>query len=241
MNTRTLYATLFLLLTADLVTAAPRKFAPRQPQPAAGPAATLAPDKGKFRILQQGHEAGTEEFEISQSSGAWVVHGDAVIHVPGAGDTHSTGQLRLSADGTPIHYDWSVLTPKKASGTVDFESGAAKTSIKLEGKDPVHEDFTFASPKVAVLDNNLYDQYAVLARLYDWNAGGTQTFPVLIPQDMTPGSITVESLGAQTQEGAGTQGLRVRTADLEIDLYFDARYRLMRLEVPDAKVEIVRQ
>ena len=65
-------------------------------------------------------------------------------------------------------------------------------------------------------------------------------FPVLIPQDMTPGSITLESLGTQTGENAGLEGLRVRTADVEIDLYFDARYRLMRLEVPAAKVVVTR-
>jgi hypothetical protein len=230
-------AALLLCLTATLLAAPPRKLALRKPQPSPAPAVGFAPDKGKFRILQQGQEAGTEDFEISQSAGVWVAHGDAQIHVPGAGDTHSTGQLKLTADGTPIRYDWTVQAPKKASGSVDFQSGSAKTSINLEGKDPVHEDFTFTSPKVAVLDNNLYDQWAILAHLYDWNKQGTQTFPVLIPQDMTPGSITVEP---QEAEG-GLQGLRARTADLEVDLYFDSRYRLMKLEVPDAKVEVVRQ
>ena len=92
-----------------------------------------------------------------------------------------------------------------------------------------------------MLDNNLYEQYAILGRIYDWQAKGKQTFPVLIPQDATPGSIDVESLGPQTVDGARLETLRVHSTDLEIELFFDAKFRLMRLEVPAAKVVIERQ
>ena len=91
-----------------------------------------------------------------------------------------------------------------------------------------------------ILDNNLYDQYGVLARLYDWKAKGTQTFPVLIPQDVTPGTITVEAIGPRTIDGVEVEGLRVRSADLEIRVYVDTRHRLIRLEVPAANVVVVR-
>ena len=118
-------------------------------------------------------------------------------HAPGGGDIKATGQLKLSADGAPIRYDWSAEAQKKATGTVDFVSGTAKCSADLGAASPLRKDFTFTSPLVAVLDNNLYYQFGVLARVYDWKAGGKQTFPVLIPQDMVPGSISVESLGPQ--------------------------------------------
>ena len=65
---------------------------------------------------------------------------------------------------------------------------------------PFEQDFIFPSPRVAILDNNLYSQYAMLALLYDWNAKGQQTLPVLIPQDMTPGAITVESMGQKSSK-----------------------------------------
>jgi len=92
-----------------------------------------------------------------------------------------------------------------------------------------------------VLDNNLYDQYAILGRIYDWEAKGKQSFPVLIPQDATPGSIEVESLGPKVVDGAHLEVLRVHSTDLEIEIYFDAKFHLVRLEVPAAKVVIVRQ
>jgi hypothetical protein len=208
--------------------------------PAADSATAFSPDKGKFRILQNGAEVGTEEFELAPSGNAWVAHGEAVIHVAGS-DSRSSGQLRLAADGTPLHYDWTAQAGKKSSGTVDFEGGTAKTSITISGKDPVREDFKFDSPHVAILDNNLYDQWAILARLYDWNVGGAQNFPVVIPQDMTPGSIAVESLGPKTVDGKQFDTLHASTADLEVNLYFDAKHHLMRLEVPAAQAVIIRE
>jgi len=63
----------------------------------------------------------------------------------------------------------------------------------------------------------------------------------LIPQDMTPGTITVESTGSASSGGKAYEGLRVTTIDLEVDLLLDANHKLMRLEVPSAKVSVVRE
>lgn len=209
------------------------------PRPASDSGFT--PDKGKFRILQQGNEVGTEEFSFAPSGNVWVMEDETVIRVPGGVEMRSSGQLRVSPDGTPQHYSWNTQSDKKASGTVDFQNGTAKTSVNLAGAKQHQQDFTFTSPRIAVLDNNLYEQYAILGRLYDWQAGGTQNFPVLIPQDATPGGIDLESLGEKSVDGATLQGLRVHSTDLEIQLYFDAKFHLVRLEVPAAKVVIVRQ
>jgi hypothetical protein len=55
------------------------------------------------------------------------------------------------------------------------------------------------------------------------------------------GSITAESTGSATIEGKSYEGFRVKTTDLEVDLYLDSHHRLMRLEVPAAKVSVVRE
>ena len=80
----------------------------------------------------------------------------------------------------------------------------------------------------------------VLARIYDWSKRGVQTFPVIIPQELTPGSITVQSTGSATSDGKTYEGLKVTSSDLQIILLLDASHRLMRLEVPDAKVSVIR-
>jgi hypothetical protein len=202
----------------------------------------FTPDKGRFRILQQGNEVGTEEFDLEPSGNSWIMDDQTVIRVPGGAEMRTTGQLKVSGDGTPQRYTWSAQGDKKASGTVEFENGMAKTSISVSGaKQPALQDFQFSSPRAAVLDNNLYNQYVILGRIYDWNAKGKQSFPVLIPQDATPGTIDVESLGPKNADGTDLEVLRVHSTDLEIQLFFDVKLHLVRLEVPAAKVVIVRQ
>jgi hypothetical protein len=287
-------------------TAAPAKPA----KAAAPPAGVQAPplsDKGTFRIRLTGVEVGSKQFETSSSGNAQIIRSETVIRVPGTTETRSKGELRFSADGTPLAYEWTSQAETKASGAVEFSDGTAKTGIIIgspvmtthavvanaaaqtvltnsaatfavgnvvqvdvgaaqemvavtavaptsfsgifsknhaanaQAIRPLEQDFIFPSPRVAVLDNNLNSQYALLAQLYDWSAKGQQTFPVLIPQDMTPGSISVESLGAKTVDGASLEALRVNTADIEIVAYFDARHRLMRLEVPSASIVVIRR
>ncbi len=210
-------------------------------QKTAAPASAMVPDKGKFRITLDGQVVGNEEFEISPSGQTWMARGSMTAHAPGGGDVKATGQLKLAADGTPVHYEWTAQSVKKGSGTVDFANGNAKSAIDLGAKTPFLQDFTFASPRIAVLDNNLYHQYAILAQLYDWKAGGKQVFPVLIPQDSTPGSISVESIGQQQAAGVSYEALRVSSTDLEILLYLDSGRRLMRVEVPSSKAIIERE
>jgi hypothetical protein len=204
-------------------------------------ASVFVPDKGKFRIVLDGNVVGSEEFEISPSGDTWMARGSTSAHVPGGTDIKATGQLKLSPDGAPIRYDWSAQLEKKATGKVDFVDGTGKCSIDLGAASPILKDFKFTTPLIAVLDNNLYYQYDVLAQMYDWKAGGKQTFPVIIPQDMVPGSITVESAGPQQVDNATHEMLRVNSTDLEILLYVDANHRLVRLDVPSSKVTIQRE
>ena len=210
-------------------------------QKPAGAASVFSPDKGKLRITINGQQVGSEDFEISPSGDGWIEHSSMSAHAPSGGDIKASGQLRLSADGTPTRYDWSAEAQKKATGFVEFVNNTAKCLANLGGNSPLRKDFTFASPQVAVLDNNLYYHFGVLARLYDWKAGGKQTFSVLIPQDMVPGSISVESLGPQDAGNAKLEALRISSPDLEIMVYVDANHRMMRLEVSSSNVTIERE
>ena len=215
--------------------------AQRAEQKPAGARSVFAPDKGRFRISIGGQAVGIEDFEISPAGEAWVTRSSVSAHPPGGGDVKATGLLKLAADGAPMRYEWSAQAVKKATGTVDFANGTAKCSADLGMTLPLRKDFSFGSPRIAVLDNNLYFQYGILARLYDWNAGGKQRFPVVIPQDMVPGEIAVEWLGAQQALNGKYETVRVSTPDLEILLYLDAERRLMRLEVPSSNVTVERE
>jgi len=233
-------AILFLCASAALLCGATfSKFSSAATAAASPAAPAFAPEKGKFKILVNGQQVGKEEFEIGASGGGWVVHGSSEIQSP-QGSTKVSGTLNLKADGTPVRYEWFTQGAKKASATIDFNGTAANVELHLEGARPYTQTFTFNSPHVAVLDNNLYHQYAVLARLYDWNAKGAQTFAVLVPQDMAPGTVTAEALGKQEVGGAKLEELRVKTEDLELDLYLDGQ-KLVRIVAPASNAEIIRE
>lgn len=205
------------------------------------PGAVLVADKGKLIIKLDGKTVGHEEFEISPSEGGWVAKGTTEIKPDQGPSEKISGTLVLQPDGSPISYDWTAQTEKKNGARILFANGVAKIMLEMQGAKPFEQDLTFNTPLVAVLDNNLYHQYAVLARVFDWSKRGEQTFPVLIPQELTPGSITVKYTGTSNQGGKSYEGLRVATSDLEVLLVLDASHRLIRLEVPAAKVSVARE
>lgn len=222
-----------LLLCAAFVILAQKKSAD-----AAGP--TLAQDKGKFTIQLNGQTVGHEEFEISPSGGGWTAKGTTKIKPADGIETKINGSLVLQPDGVPISYEWSSQTDKTNGAHILFANGIAKITLEMQGAKPFEQDLSFGAPLIAVLDNNLYHQYAVLARVYDWSKRGVQTFPVLIPQELTPGSVTAEAVGSAKSGGKTYEGLKINTTDLEILLLLDSNHKLMRLEVPAANVAVVR-
>ncbi|MGA8038167.1 MAG: hypothetical protein WA823_07760 [Candidatus Acidiferrales bacterium] len=199
----------------------------------------LAPDKGKFKILVNGQVMGKEEFEIGSSGGNWLAHGNSEITTP-QGVTKVTGTLTARPDGTPEHYDWSTQGAKKASAAIAFNADVATAELHMDGSRPYTQQFTFNSPMVVILDDNMYHQYQILAALYDMEKKGPQTFAVLVPQELTPGVVTVDSLGKQDVDNKKMEELRVKTEDNEIDLYLDGN-KLMRLVAPAANAEVVRE
>jgi hypothetical protein len=201
----------------------------------------LVNDKGKFQILVNDNPVGHEEFEISQIAGMWTGKGTTHISPEGSAAAVVTGTLTLEPNGDPVSYEWTSQSDKTNSAHISFANSIAKMTVQLQGAHPFDQELTFNSPLVVILDDNLYYQYAILARVYDWTRRGTQTFPVLIPQELLPGTITVDWAGAVTADGKTYEGLKVVTSDLQVTLYLDNNHRLMRLEVPSSKAAVVRE
>ena len=201
----------------------------------------LIQDKGKFTIKLGGQTVGHEEFDIAPAEGGWLAKGTSDIKPPQGTPSKVTGSLTLQSNGFPISYEWSAQSDKTNGAHIIFANGVARITLEMQGARPFQQDISFNNPLIVVLDNNLYYQYAVLARVYDWAKGGEQTFPVLIPQDLTPGMVRVVSTGSASADGKTYEGLKVNSSDLEIHLLLDNNHRLIRLEVPEAKVSVIRE
>jgi len=229
-----------IALTFGIVACAVSIAAQKKSAATSGPV-VFVQDKGKLTIKLGGQTVGHEDFEIAPSGGGWLAKGLAEIKPPDSGASKVSGSLTLQGNGAPISYEWSSQAEKTNGAHILFANGVASITLEMQGARPFQQDLTFNTPLIAVLDNNLYHQYAVLARIYDWSKRGVQTFPVLIPQELTPGTITVQSAGSASADGKTYEGLKVNTSDLEILLLLDGNHRLMRLEVPDAKVSVIRE
>jgi hypothetical protein len=197
-------------------------------------------DRGTLQIQVDGQPAGSEEFEIHASAGEWTARGTAEVAGENGGRAKVTGKLELTPDGAPLRYEWTASSPRKAGATIEFEGTVAKMELRIEGAHPYTQDFTFPSPPVIILDNNMYHHYAVLARIYDWEHKESKTYNVLIPQDLTPGAVSVDYGGQQVVDGKKLDVLRVRSTDLEIEVFCE-NGRMVRLEVPSVKAVVTRQ
>lgn len=235
------FKTASLALALAISACAALTFAAQKKGAANSAAGVFTQDRAKFTIKLDGQTVGHEEFEIAPNGGGWLAKGTSDIKLPTGATSKVTGTLTLQSNGAPISYEWTAQAEKTNGAHITFANGVASITLEMQGARPFQQDLTFNSPMIAVLDNNLYHQYAVLARVYDWSKRGAQTFPVIIPQELTPGSITVESTGSATSDGKSFEGLKVTTSDLEILLLLDSNHRLMRLEVPSAKVSVVRE
>jgi hypothetical protein len=205
------------------------------------PGSVFGADKGKFNILLEGKSIGHEEFEIEPSGNEWLAKGSTSVDTPDGKSAKISGDLALEPNGVPLTYNWTAKTDKTNGANVVFTNGVAKTTLQMQGAAPYQQENSFGNPLVVVLDNNLYHHYELLAHIYDWSKRGSQTFPVLIPQELTPGTITVSAAGPATADGKSYETLKVSTSDLEIVLYLDPSHKLMRLEVPSGKVAVVRE
>lgn len=233
------FKTVFIGLILGTVACAALSFASQKKEKAAP--GLLVQDKGKFTIKLAGQTVGHEEFDISPAEGGWLAKGTSDIKPPEGAASKVTGSLTLQANGSPISYEWTAQSDKTNGAHILFANGVARITLEMQGARPFQQDLSFNNPLILVLDNNLYYQYAVLARIYDWSKGGEQTFPVLIPQDLTPGTVRVAATGSASADGKTYEGLKVNSTDLEIQLLLDNNHRLIRLEVPEAKVSVIRE
>ena len=193
-------------------------------------------DKGVLRIYSNGQEIGVERFKIVPRAEGVRATAELQIKVEGVGRMKETANLVLRNGIEPISYKRVQKSPKRGSATLTF--GPEKTTARYRTTEGGTQLMEYFLPKnVVILDTNFFHHYTFLVRQYDFLSGGTQHMNVLVPQEMRPGMVRVEHAG----NDQSLRKLVVRTDKLEIRIWTDAAGRLMKLTVPSAKVEVLRE
>ncbi len=193
-------------------------------------------DKGLLRIYSNGQEVGVERFKIAPKAEGVQATAELQIKVEGVGRMKETANLVLRNGIEPISYKRVQKSHKRGSATLTF--GPEKTTARYTTTEGGTQLMEYFLPKnVVILDTNFFHHYTFLVRQYDFLKGGIQHLNVLVPQEMRPGMVRVEHEGNDQSR----RKLVVRTDELEIQIWTDAAGRLMKLAVPSAKVEVLRE
>ncbi len=195
-------------------------------------------EQGVFHVYAGGKEIGRETFEISRDGVDWIAEGRVTLDSPD-GKVEQATKLLLTSDGGLRSYSWEQSSPKKASANVTYQDGKAIIEYKLD-KSLERSEYSFGTPQVTILDNNVFHHYIFLIRHYDDAKSGSQQMPIFIPQALTPGTITVTDQGMENVQGRKWRHMTASTPDLEIHLWLEGE-RLVKITVPSANVEVVRE
>ncbi len=191
-------------------------------------------DHGTLKILSAGQVLGTEKFDIEQAGDGYRLKGELKLKMPNGADATESSVLNVTRDLKVTSYTRVQKAPKKASVQVDFASGAAKAHyITPQGA----TDYEYMlEPTLVILDTNFFHHFALLVQRYDFNKGGAQHIQVLIPQEASPGMMLVEYTG----KDEGYDKFVAKTDALEIMIWCESGRKLVKMSVPAAKVDIVR-
>jgi hypothetical protein len=201
--------------------------------PAQAPADSFL-DHGTLKILVGGQLLGTEHFDIEAAGEGYRMKGDLKLKMPNGADATESAVLNLNHDLIVTSYMRLQKSPKRASIQVNIAGGQATAHYSTPEGD---KDFDFMlEPAMVILDTNFFHHFALFVRRYDFTKGGGQHIQVLIPQEAQPGMMLVENVG----KDEGYDKLVAKTDTLEIQIWCDSNRRLVKLAVPAAKVEIVR-
>lgn len=213
----------------------------------AGPAAAQTgpnTESGVFLIRSGDRRIGTERFLIRRVSSGWEAQGELQLDLPGGARTSETSFLRTDGKWKPTSYERQQQSPKKGNLTVEFRAVETKLLSKTD-TGTQEQIFYLPDHDLVVLDTNFFHQYALLLRQYDASRSGPQNFSVFVPQEATPAMINLTRIGKENLRindvPLELDHFQAATEDIKIEIWATEEGEIQRLEIPQARLEIVRQ
>jgi hypothetical protein len=204
-------------------------------------------DHGTFILFVVGHKIGSEQFQIRPSQSD--VRASAVVQLAlnQEGKTlkfRTFPNLVLDSRLDPLTYAWEQKGAESSSIHIDFRRHPAQVHYRAVNGHKDYREF-YLQPGVVILDDNVVDQYELLAWRYFMDGGKTQVFSAFIPQEGMPGRVQVRRLADGTIDAAGQhtlcRHLVVTTTQAQIDLWLDSAGRLLRMDKPSSQFTAIRQ
>ena len=181
--------------------------------------APVKTEHGRFNIVKDGRNIGTDEFTVSRHDTNYVFESKIVI-----GATTVSSRMEVTEKLMPVSYE---ISNSEGTLKVNVASPVSELQTVINGETS-SADFRFPDGGV-ILDNNLFDHYLVL--MYRAQAGQRE-FSVFVPQDRSVGTAKVRSTGPRTYE--------LEIGEVRMQATVDGDGTLTRLSVPSANVVVER-
>ena len=203
-------------------------------------------ESGSFRIMFGGEEIGLEKFEITEGADGIRATGEIRLTVEREGSKVTFlihPLLHFSRFFEPISYEVTQESgPNRTKAQVNFKEGGSE-AVYESGKEKESRQINLKKD-VTVLDDNVFHQYIILAKRYDFQKGGIQELSAFVPQQFIAGGVSISDKGlASVEVGKNTmklQHLLVDTGELQISLWLNEKHDLLKLAVPKSNVEVIR-
>ena len=204
-------------------------------------------ESGTFRIYFSGTEIGQEKFQITESGGSVKASAETRLTIEREKEKVSfllRPVLEFNRFFEPVSYEIGQESgPNKTKARVTFK-GAMSDAVYESGNERDARQIDLRKD-VLVLDDNVFHQYIILAKRYDFAKGGVQEFSAFVPQQFIAGGVSISDKGMETvpvlNQNLKLQHLLVDTGELQISLWLDDRHNLRKLAVPKSGVEVVRE
>jgi hypothetical protein len=214
-----------------------------------------AVDSGSFGVFVNGQRVATETFSVQQVAGGSAA--TSQLKAEGGADPGQRSELKISAGGDLIRYEWHDLGESKSELTVAPNDQFLIEHITARAGEKASEQPFLMPQSTMVLDNNSFVQRELLAWRYLGSSckadnGKLQCptapaqFGVLVPQERTSMSVSLQLVGKEKVKikGADRDLLKVSLKQESGDwmLYLDDQdhFKLVRILVPSNNTEVVR-
>jgi hypothetical protein len=221
----------------------------------ADPGTSNLVDEGTFAIFQNGQRVATETFTIRQFPASSIT--SSQLHLDAAKPTDpldQSSELTLLPDGSLSRYEWKQLLPARRSVVVEPSDQVLIMHTLVNGK--TTDQSFLLTPTAFILDDYFFSTREVLLWRYLASSCKPRSsgdgcdlirarFAVLVPRRNTSAEVFIEFKGYDdTPLNGRPQHLRhfvMQTDGADWHFWLDANHKLLRISIPDASTEVLRQ
>jgi len=202
-------------------------------------------EEGQFSILVSGKEIGREKFSIQSSGDSVSSNSTSNFRDPGnRRDVKMETELTMDERLVPRSYQLRTdIGGQKVSLQGTYTSGEAAYQY-LTGGIPGKSRF-LVGDRYSMLDNNVFHHFIIIARLFNFESKEkSQSFEVVIPQEMEKGVLKVSDMGVEKISIRGKDRelhhLMADSGTVKIDLWVDDQRILYKVALPAKRIEVIR-